>query len=329
MSTVVKFFGFEPYPKFRLNEPRFPQDTFLGRYFHFLDIIDPRTLFISNEELNSSIKLLNDYKEGKGSAKISDKELWKAQKIKNAIVHPDTNKKIFPAFRMSGYVPFGWITVTGMLLPNPSWSTILFWQWMNQSHNALVNYSNRNATQDQSKFIKAYCIAVSSACSTATGLTYLIKKCKNISINKQIFLQRFVALPATSLASSLNILSMRWSEIFSGIEIYDSEKNVIGISKVAAKKAVFETTLTRAFLPVPLLILPPCIMPFFERMEFVKKCWRRHLVINAIVCTLSFAFSLPISLALFPQQSKIETIKLETELQKLTNEPILYYNRGL
>lgn len=40
-------------------------------------------------------------------------------------------------------------------------------------------------------------------------------------------------------------------------------------------------------------------------MEFVKKCWRRHLVINAIVCTLSFAFSLPISLALFPQQSKV------------------------
>lgn len=39
------------------------------------------------------------------------------------------------------------LQVTGMLLPNPSWLSLLFWQWLNQTHNALVNYSNRNATQ--------------------------------------------------------------------------------------------------------------------------------------------------------------------------------------
>ncbi|EJW70109.1 hypothetical protein WUBG_18978 [Wuchereria bancrofti] len=63
------------------------------------------------------------------------------------------------------------ITVTGMLLPNPSWFSILFWQWLNQTHNALINYSNRNATQEQSslQYINAYCAAVSSASIVAMG----------------------------------------------------------------------------------------------------------------------------------------------------------------
>uniref|UniRef100_A0A0M3I1X2 Sideroflexin-2 n=1 Tax=Ascaris lumbricoides TaxID=6252 RepID=A0A0M3I1X2_ASCLU len=145
MANNETIFGFPKYPKFRLNEPRFPQDTFLGRYLHFLDVIDPRTLFTSNTRLKECVDLLNDFKAGKQLTR-NDKELWHAQKIKCAILHPDTGEKVLPPFRMSGYVPFGWITVTGMLLPNPSWTTLLFWQWMNQSHNALVNYANRNAT---------------------------------------------------------------------------------------------------------------------------------------------------------------------------------------
>ncbi|VDN20461.1 unnamed protein product [Gongylonema pulchrum] len=203
-----KIFGFERYPKFRLNAPRFPQDTFLGQY-----------------------------EAGKAGA-VSNKELWEAQKIKSAICHPDTGQKIFPPFRMSGFVPFGWITVTGMLLPNPSWPSLLFWQWLNQTHNALVNYSNRNATQDQplSRYVTAYCVAVSSACSIAAGLTYLIKRANHLDPMKRMIIQRFVPLPATSLASGLNVLCMRWNEIGSGIDVYDSNRRVVGTSKIAATR---------------------------------------------------------------------------------------------
>lgn len=44
---MEKIFGYEKFPKFCLNKPRFPQDTFFGRYLHFLDVIDPRTLFVT------------------------------------------------------------------------------------------------------------------------------------------------------------------------------------------------------------------------------------------------------------------------------------------
>ena len=67
--------------------------------------------------------------------------------ILKAIIHPDTGQKIFMPFRMSGFVPFGTPICVGLLLPNQTFLSTTFWQWLNQSHNAGVNYSNRNATQ--------------------------------------------------------------------------------------------------------------------------------------------------------------------------------------
>ena len=61
------------------------------------------------------------------------------------------------------------------------------------------------------------------------------------------------------------MLAMRAPELETGIDVYDEAGNKIGTSKVAAKRAVIETALTRAFLPIPLLLAPPCIMPFLEK----------------------------------------------------------------
>jgi sideroflexin-5 len=49
--------------------------------------------------------------------------------------------------RMSGYVPFNSPILAGLLMPNPTMAQTIFWQWLNQSHNACVNYANRNATK--------------------------------------------------------------------------------------------------------------------------------------------------------------------------------------
>ncbi|PNJ79388.1 SFXN5 isoform 6 [Pongo abelii] len=37
-------------PPFQLGKPRFQQTSFYGRFRHFLDIIDPRTLFVTEME---------------------------------------------------------------------------------------------------------------------------------------------------------------------------------------------------------------------------------------------------------------------------------------
>uniref|UniRef100_A0A915CMQ3 Sidoreflexin n=1 Tax=Ditylenchus dipsaci TaxID=166011 RepID=A0A915CMQ3_9BILA len=328
-----KVLGFTKYPPFQLNKPRFPQDSFLGRYLYYLDVIDPRTLLLSQEKVAESLELLKTYSANPKTSAIPNEELWKAQKVKQAIYHPDTGQKIFPAFRMSGFVPFGWITglVTGMLLPNPSWPTLLFWQWANQSHNACVNYANRNATKEQpfQIYVKAYAAAVLAAVGVSSGLTYVIRNANSLSPAKKLIIQRFVPLPATSLASTLNVLCMRGPELETGIDVYEDNGKCIGTSKVAAKRAVTETAITRAFLPVPLLLIPPCIMPFLERIKVIQRRPAVHLLVNAVVCTISFGFSLPIALALFPQTSSIAVSDLEKELQKNTTDSVLYYNKGL
>ena len=135
------------YPPFSLTSERYDQDTYVGRLRRCFDVVDPTTLFVTPAKLTESVKLLRDFEEGKRATGITDAHLWKAKKIKDAIIHPDTGENIFMPFRMSGYVPFGTVTVIGMLIPGASVKQVIFWQAINQTHNACVNYANRNASK--------------------------------------------------------------------------------------------------------------------------------------------------------------------------------------
>ncbi|XP_067560824.1 sideroflexin-5 isoform X5 [Pseudorca crassidens] len=189
-------------PPFQLGKPRFQQTSFYGRFRHFLDIIDPRTLFVTERRLREAVQLLEDYKHGTLRPGVTNEQLWSAQKIKQAILHPDTNEKIFMPFRMSGYIPFGTPIVVGLLLPNQTLASTVFWQWLNQSHNACVNYANRNATKPSpaSKFIQGYLGAVISAVSIAVGLNVLVQKANKFTPATRLLVQRFVPFPAVGPA---------------------------------------------------------------------------------------------------------------------------------
>lgn len=319
------------YPPFQLNKSRFDQSTFFGRWRHFMDVIDPSTLFTSNVKLEECLDLLDKYKAGTLPSTVTDKDLWKAQKIKQAIIHPDTGEKVFMPFRMSGFVPFGSPIVVGLLLPNPTTASTIFWQWLNQSHNACVNYANRNATKPtpMNRFIAGYCGAVGSALSIALGLGALIKRANRLSPTTKMLIQRFVPFPAVATASTCNVILMRNNELSEGIVVVDKDDNVVGTSVIAAEKALMETAITRIFLPAPILIIPPVVMSFLERTKFLISRPKLHLPIHAFVVTAAFGLALPVAIALFPQYSQIKTEKLEPEFKELTKETCLYYNKGL
>lgn len=319
------------YPKFDLNKSKYDQTTFAGRFLHCLDLIDPRTLFTTEKELQHAIQLLEDFKNGKLSKTTTDEHLWKAQKIKQAIVHPDTGEKIFMPFRMSGFIPFGSPIVTGLLLPNPSFPSMIFWQWLNQSHNACVNYANRNATKPTSTatFIQGYLGATAAAVSISVGLSVLLRKSAGFSHATRMLIQRFIPYPAVATASVLNVLLMRKHEIHQGIDVTDKDGKVIGTSQSAAKKALFEMAISRAVIAAPILLIPPTIMTQLEKMRWLKSNPRLHLPVNALLATLSFGFGLPLGIAVFPQISKINRHSLEPAIQQATTDEILYYNKGL
>ncbi|XP_067835306.1 sideroflexin-5-like [Heptranchias perlo] len=319
------------YPTFVLGKARFDQSTFYGRFRHFLDIIDPRTLTVTESRLKAAVQLLEDYKHGALPTGVSNQQLWEAQKIRQAVLHPDTNETILMPFRMSGYIPFGTPIVVGLLLPQQTLATTVFWQWLNQSHNACVNYANRNATKPTpvSKFILGYFGAVTSAVSIAVGLNVFIEKANRFNPATRLLIQRFVPFPAVATANVCNVVLMRHSELEEGISVLDTDGNVIGSSRVAARHALMETAVSRIVLPIPILVLPPIIMSLLEKTWILKARPRLALPLQSLVCLAAFGFALPIAISLFPQMSEIETSKLETEIKSATSGKSVFYNKGL
>ncbi|XP_020856757.1 sideroflexin-5 isoform X2 [Phascolarctos cinereus] len=318
-------------PPFQLGKPRFQQTSFYGRFRHFLDIIDPRTLFVTESRLKEAVQLLEDYKHGTLPPGVTNEQLWSAQKIKQAILHPDTNEKIFMPFRMSGYIPFGTPIVVGLLLPNQTLASTIFWQWLNQSHNACVNYANRNATKPlpASKFIQGYLGAVISAVSIAVGLNALVQRANKFTPATRLLIQRFVPFPAVASANICNVVLMRHNELEEGIDVLDGDGNIVGSSRIAARHALIETALTRVVLPMPILVLPPIIMSVLEKTFLLQSRPRLLLPVQSFVCLAAFGLALPLAISLFPQMSEIETSQLEPEIALATASRTVVYNKGL
>uniref|UniRef100_A0A4X2JTA4 Sideroflexin 5 n=1 Tax=Vombatus ursinus TaxID=29139 RepID=A0A4X2JTA4_VOMUR len=192
-------------------------------------------------------------------------------------------------FRMSGYIPFG----------TPI--------WLNQSHNACVNYANRNATKPlpASKFIQGYLGAVISAVSIAVGLNALVQRANKFTPATRLLIQRFVPFPAVASANICNVVLMRHNELEEGIDVLDSDGNVVGSSRIAARHALIETALTRVVLPMPILVLPPIIMSVLEKTFLLQSRPRLLLPVQSFVCLAAFGLALPLAISLFPQMSEV------------------------
>ena len=74
-----------------------------------------------------------------------NKNLWESKLMKQSIIHPDTNKPIFWAFRFSAF-PVLNIPITTLLLFPGSTTITVASQFINQTYNVAINYSNRNAS---------------------------------------------------------------------------------------------------------------------------------------------------------------------------------------
>ncbi|XP_053290013.1 sideroflexin-5a isoform X1 [Pleuronectes platessa] len=294
---------------FQFGKSRFNQNTLFGRFRHFLDVIDPSTLFVTERRLQECVALLDRFKQGTLPPGVTDAQLWKAQKVKQAIIHPDTGEKILMPFRMSGYIPFGTPVVVGLLLPNQTLASTIFWQSLNQSHNACVNFCNRNASKPApaSRFVLGFLGAVTSAVSIAVGLNVLLQKANGFSPTTRLLVQRFIPFPAVASANICNVLLMRHSELSEGISVLDDQGDVVGTSRVAARHALLETALTRVVLPMPILLLPPLIMSMLEKLPLLQRQRGLVLPVHSLVCLAAFGLALPLAISLFPQMSQVKT----------------------
>ena len=93
-------------------------------------------------------------------------------------MHPDTGEVIPMPFRMSFFLPANLPISAGMVLFGNTVPSQLFWQWMNQSYNAGMNFANRNATVAVStkEILTSYVSATAVACGAAFGLGLVAKR---------------------------------------------------------------------------------------------------------------------------------------------------------
>lgn len=182
-ASIVESSTASTVPAFDPNGQRFDQSTFFGRFCRMFLECDPRLLTYTEEETKRSKQMVLQYKSlldnlpDNMTTQQMNHALWEAQRISSSSLHPDTGDSIPQPFRMSGYVPYNGPVCVAMVA-STSTPSLLFWSWVNQSQNALVNYYNRNASSemDNATLLKSYSAAVTSALTVAFGLATFVQR---------------------------------------------------------------------------------------------------------------------------------------------------------
>ncbi|XP_043568988.1 sideroflexin-2 isoform X2 [Chiloscyllium plagiosum] len=264
--------------KFNIDAPRWDQTTFVGRLKHFFNITDPRTVLVSNAALDKAKDLVDSFRAGSVPPGTTEEQLHYAKKLYDSAFHPDSGERMNLIGRMSFQVPGG-MAITGFMLQfYRTVPAVVFWQWVNQSFNALVNYTNRNAASPitTKQIGVAYLTATSTALATAVGLNLYTKKAPPL-------LARWVPFVAVAAANCVNIPMMRQQEIISGIAVTDENDNQLGKSRNAAVKGITQVVISRVTMAAPGMIILPIMMEHVERYPFMQ------LDLYGSCCVFSFS----------------------------------------
>lgn len=312
-----------------LDKPRWDQNTYWGRARYFFNTTNPINLLATPAQLDEAKRIVDHYKKGIELPGKSLDDVWKAKDLVDSAFHPQTGEKMIIFGRMSAQVPMNVLITGAMLTFYKSTPAVVFWQWFNQSFNAVVNYTNRSGggPVDESLLIKSYCAATGSAVATAMSLNHLAKKAPPI-------FARLVPFTAVAAANMVNIPFMRNKEITDGLPVFDANNNLIGNSQKAAITGIAMVVVSRIGMATPGMIGIPVILNYLEKKETIRNIKWAPSAIQMGLLTVFLTFTTPMCCALFPQQTPIAVSSLEPELQerakKLTPMPTVgYYNKGL
>ncbi|KAJ0118265.1 tricarboxylate carrier [Diaporthe amygdali] len=330
-----------------LPESQYDLSTYWGRVRQTAGITDPRTLLVGQTGLEQAKQALSSYKTGQ--VKEMTPELWKAKKIVDSTLHPDTGKPVLLPFRMSCFVLSNLVVTAGMLTPGLTNTGTILWQIANQSLNVAINNANANKSTplSYSKIAQSYFLAVGASCSVAVGLNSLVPRLTNLPPNTRLILSRLVPFAAVASAGALNVFLMRGEEMRTGIDVYpvlseqdkqrlakegkaENDVESLGKSKKAAQFAVGETALSRVLNSSPVMAIPPLILVKLQKTEWLKKNPRLTTPVNlGLILVTSYAV-LPLALAAFPQRQKIRAESLEEEFHGRGGDAgMVVFNRGI
>nr|XP_004659449.2 sideroflexin-2 [Jaculus jaculus] len=295
---------------FNIDAPRWDQSTFRGRLKHFFNVTDPRTAFVSEQELAWAKEMVEKSRAGDVPPGTRVEQLLYAKKLYDSAFHPDTGEKMNIIGRMSFQVPGGMIITGFMLQFYRTVPAVIFWQWVNQSFNALVNYTNRNAASPISvrQMALSYVTATTAAVATSVGMNLWTKRAPPL-------VGRWVPFVAVAAANCVNIPMMRQQELIQGICVKDRNQNELGLSQRAAAIGITQVVISRIVMAAPGMILLPVIMERLEKLHFMRKVKMLHLPLQVTLAGCFLLFMVPVACGLFPQECELPVSYLEPKLQ--------------
>lgn len=315
-----------------LSKPRWDQSNFSGRAKHFFTTVNPLNVFATDAQLQSAKELVKAYNTGAEPAGTTDEEVWAAKHLCESAFHPETGEKVFLPGRMSFQV-WGNMTITGFMMTYyRTLPAIVFWQWVNQSFNAIVNYSNRNASAGMTnqQIAQAYAGATGASVATALAFNRAIAASPTLSSG---LVGRLVPLFAVAGGNMANIPLMRQRELVEGIDVMGADGEVLGKSKAAAQSALAQVVPSRVLMGVPSMAGVPFLMQRFEKTALLRARPVLRAPVTVLLTGMFLTFSTPLCCAIFPQTATLPLSSAEPHIvdaaKKRGIQDAVYFNKGL
>ncbi|XP_047539844.1 sideroflexin-1-3 [Vanessa atalanta] len=313
-----------------LDKPRYDQSTYMGRAKHFLLLTNPMNAFASNSDLEEAKRIVTEFRKSRRMPPgYNEDKLWATKYLYDSAFHPDSGEKMFVLGRMAAQAPMNTIITGCMITFYKTTAATVFWQWVNQTFNAVVNYTNRSgdAPLPTSQLVASYCAACGGALSTAL---FLNSKVKNMS---PIY-ARLVPFAAVCGANFINIPMMRSGELINGTPVFTADGTRVGNSKRAAKYGIGLVCFSRILMALPGMTVTPIITSIAARRGLFDRRPAMVVPFQLFMVGLCVTFATPLCCAIFDQRASISVDSLDPELRDSVkkNYPKInevYFNKGL
>jgi len=195
---------------------------------------------------------------------------------------------------------------------------------MNQSFNAVVNYSNAPKPVFN---VQDYFVATGSACTAAI----LLNKAAKMASNPLI--ARLVPFAAVATGNMINLPYIRRSELTDGIVLLDENGNEVAQSTKMGREAISKVVLCRILMASSSMVFPPVVLDYLSKQNrLLARKPKLYLPLQVTLIGLALTVATPAMCAIWPQMQTVSVDRLEPHLEKelkSKNINFVSFNKGL